>query len=212
MNLARYIPAGCGGLRCPPAQEPASIHDILPSNSRTIGNKMIKHRLFNRIAAVFAGLVVASASHAGTFSDSLPEFSGTGANGVETVGMFTFSVPANETILSARIDGTFGNSEITSTSVHSVYADGILIASCADMASFCWSTGPEAWSYSFSGAELGIFADGQVVITTDQTDCCTVRLGAMTLTGVTAAVPEPGTYAMLLAGLGLLTAVKRRKA
>lgn len=172
---------------------------------------MTKHqKMVGRIAAALAGCIVASASHAGTFSDTLPQFSGSGANTVQTVGVFTFDL-AGQAVTSSRIDGTFGNSLVSSTSVHSVFADGILVASCSDKTAFCWTTGPEAWSYEFTGAELDIFADGQVVLTTEQTDCCTVRLGTTTLSGVTSPVPEPETFGMLIAGLGILAALKRRR-
>lgn len=159
--------------------------------------------------ALAAGL--AGVAQAGSFSDTLPEFNGTGANITENMGTFNFTIPLGETTISASVSGTFGNSQTTSTSVHSVFADGILVASCPDRLAFCWTTGPVAWSHNFTGAELAIFADGMVVMTSTQTDCCVVREGAMSLRGLTAAVPEPSTYALMLAGIAAVGMFARRR-
>ncbi|MYM21051.1 PEP-CTERM sorting domain-containing protein [Duganella sp. FT135W] len=171
----------------------------------------MRYPRIGRIAAIVAALALAPATQAGTFSGSLPEFDGSGANGVETVGTIMFSIPSGEMAVSAVLSGMFGNSTVSSTSIHTVWADGVLVASCPDSSAYCWTTGPQAWSHTFTGAELSIFADGQVVITTNQTDCCVVREGEMSLRGVTAPVPEPESGLMLLAGLGLLSLLKRRR-
>ena len=160
---------------------------------------------------VAAGLI-ATAAQAGTISMTLPEYNGAGSYpATETVGTFSFAVPVGETIVGAVISGQFGNSSVSSTAVQTVMADGIAVATCPDTSAFCWNTGPEAWSYTFAPSQFGIFADGSVVVTDYQPDCCIIRLGETTLTLTTAPVPEPETYAMMLAGLGILGAAARRR-
>ena len=169
-----------------------------------------------RIAALFIAASFAHGVHAGTFSITLPEFSGDGTNTTQILGTFLFSVPTGETVTSAELEGHFGNSIVPTTSVHDVFADGILVASCASHDSPCWPLpgDPDPWHHVFTGAELSIFSDGKVVMTTTQYDCCDfaiVREGPMTLQGLTSAVPEPSSYALLLAGLaGVALAVRRR--
>lgn len=164
-----------------------------------------------RLCALTLSLGLGAASHAGTFSATLGEFNGDGSNTTQTWGTMTFAIPSGEAAISAMLSGTFGNSQVGSTSVHDVFADGILVASCPSQSAACWNGGPSVWSHTFTGAELSIFNDGIVIMTTTQNDCCVVREGALSLSGVTAAVPEPETFAMMLAGLGLLGFAARRK-
>lgn len=176
----------------------------------------MKIALTGRLAALLIAASFASGSYAGSFSATLPEFSGDGTNTTQILGTFVFDVPIGETVTSAELQGHFGNSVVPTTSIHDVYADGILVASCALHESPCWHLpgDPDPWHHDFTGAELSIFADGKVVMTTTQYDCCEfaiVREGAMTLQGLTSPVPEPTTGALVLAGLsGITLAVRRR--
>lgn len=170
-----------------------------------------------RTSCIVAGLLIAGASQAATFSVSLPAYDGAGVNGAtETIGTFNLGLPAGQSVLGATISGFFGNASEPSTAAQEIYADGVKVATCV-YGSDCWSNvdSPLPWSYTFTGSELGIFADGQVVLTDKQTDCCVIRLGETTLSGTfgsTPAVPEPSTYALMLAGLGALAWVSRRRA
>lgn len=177
-----------------------------------LGEKMEISKLV-RTCVLATGLAATGMANAGVFSASLPEFNGNGANGTESWGTLTFSIPLGESAVSAVLSGVFGNSQNATTSVHSVFADGILVASCPNTSALCWGSGPNPWSYTFSGAELSIFNDGMVVMTTTQTDCCVVREGALSLRGTTDAssVPEPSAMALALAGLLALRSTSRRR-
>lgn len=172
-----------------------------------------------RIAGLVSGLLLAGASHATQLT--LPEYDGNGVVGAtETIGTFDLGLPAGQSVISATISGFFGNSTSPSTAAQEIYADGVKVATCAYGAD-CWSNidQPLPWSYTFTGAQLdpfkGLFADGKIVLTDTQTDCCVIRLGTTTLdftTGPTPAVPEPGTYLMMLGGLAAMAWVSRRRA
>lgn len=167
-------------------------------------------------AAILMAVGFASTGRAGSFSDTLPEFSGNGSNTTQTLGTFVFNVPSGETVVSAVLQGHFGNSVVPTTSIHDVFADGILVASCPLHESPCWPLpgDPDPWQHVFTGAELSIFVDGIVVMTTTQYDCCDfaiVREGEMTLQGLTAPVPEPAQGVLALVGLaGIAWAMRRR--
>jgi hypothetical protein len=169
-----------------------------------------------RIAALLVAACFAHGVHAGSFSATLPEFSGDGTNTTQVLGTFVFSVPIGETVTSAELEGHFGNSIAPTTSVHDVFADGILVASCASHESPCWPLpgDPDPWHYVFTGAELSIFSDGEVVMTTTQYDCCDfaiVREGPMTLQGLTSPVPEPASCILMLAGVAGVALASRRR-
>jgi hypothetical protein len=172
--------------------------------------------LIGRIAALLMAASFANACYAGSFSATLPEFSGDGTNTTQILGTFVFSVPIGETVTWAELQGHFGNNVVPTTSIHDVYADGILVASCASHESPCWPLpgDPDPWRHVFTGAELSIFADGEVVVTTTQHDCsefAIVREGPVKLQGLTTAVPEPSSYALVLAGLAAVTSAVRRR-
>lgn len=167
-----------------------------------------------RASCLAATVLAASASQAGTFSSKLPAFDGAGNTGVtETIGTFLLTLTPGESVVSATISGFFGNVNSSSTAAQEIYADGIKVATCAYKAA-CWSNldDPIPWSYTFAADQFGIFADGKVVLTDKQTNCCVIHLDETTLSGITAAVPEPETYALMLGGLGALAWVSRRRA
>lgn len=168
-----------------------------------------------RASCLATCLLAAGASQAGTITATLPSYDGNGVVGAkETIGTFSFSVPAGQLVTGATISGFFGNTWASSTAAQEIYADGILVATCVYDAD-CWNNvdNPLPWSHTFTGSELGIFGDGSVKLEDLQTDCCVIRLGETTLVVTTAAaVPEPETYALMLGGLAVLAWAARRRA
>jgi hypothetical protein len=162
---------------------------------------------------VLAMLTAASLMPAAILTSTLPEYDGAGVwPATETVGTFTYTIPLGETILSATVTGTMGNSSSPTTAVMDVLVDGVLVAQCPDEAAACWSVaGPHPFSYSFLPAEFAVLLDNAADLTVNQLDCCVIRLGETTLTIVTGAVPEPGGFVLLAGGLGALVWRLRRR-
>lgn len=169
-------------------------------------------------------LLGTGSASAGVVTASLPLFNGSGINETQTWGTLTFTIPAAEFINpltdTAMFSGQFGNDDplygpvgqISGTSIHQVFADGIEIARC-DYADACYTGPGYMWNYILSGANLSILDDGEVVITTTQTDCCIVRQGPLTLMiGTTSVVPEPHQSSLLLGGLLIVYLQRKRLA
>lgn len=164
-----------------------------------------------KFPVAIAAMAIATVAQATTIIVSLPEFNGDGTITAQTVGTFNFVIPAGEHVVTARIDGQFGNSVTPSTATQTDLLDGVTVANCAGPGNFCWDSGPEAWSHVFFSSELAIFGDGNATLVANQTDCCVVRLGVSTLTLTTASVPEPATWGLMIVGFGLVGASTRRR-
>ena len=100
---------------------------------------------------------------------------------------------------------TWGNAAFPQSSAGAdVYIDSLLVAQCVRLAD-CWlnSTGTQSWSYAFSAADLatGILDDGIAMMRVVQTSDSVVRLGRLTIQGITR-VPEPSILTLM--GLGLI--------
>jgi hypothetical protein len=135
----------------------------------------------------------------------------------QAIGTFNFNL-AGLTIVSATLEGTFGNSSATSTAPVDVFADDSLVAQCLSVDP-CFQVGidPDPWSFLY--ADFSDLLDGLLDLSFIQTDKSITRLGETTLTIETAAVPdetpavpEPSIIVLFAVGLFGLGFARRRKA
>ena len=152
-----------------------------------------------KMALFAAATVLPSLAAAQTFT--LPEFNGDGNNGAITIGTFTFA--PGQTFTTALFQSNLGNSVIDSSSTGFLTLDGITVGTCPSTGA-CFNGPGLPISFAFSPGDLFNFADGSATLVYNQTGCCVIRLGESTLTlrAVQGAVPEPGTWAMMLIGFG----------
>lgn len=167
-----------------------------------------------RSISIATCLMAAGLAQAGTITSTLSAYTGKGITGrTETVGTFNFVLPEGQTILGATLEGLWGNTGSFTTAGQQISADGVLVATCS-LKTACAETktadsAARQWSYSFS--DFSVLQDGSLAITDLQTDCCVIRLGETKLTLITAAVPEPSTYALMLGGIGAVAWAARRR-
>jgi hypothetical protein len=155
----------------------------------------------------FAALAATTPANASVVISTLPEFNGNGTVANTFIGTFSYVIPAGETIVSATFESTFGNTQVNSSATGDVTVDGVIVGSCPGDGNPCWNGPGAPITYNFLSSEFTLLADGSADLFYNQTDCCTIRLGASTLTITTAAsdgVPEPSTWAMMLLGFGLV--------
>jgi hypothetical protein len=168
-------------------------------------------------AAMALLLGFAGNAQAATISLTLPEFNGdyysVGPYPYYTVGTYSYTIPAGEKVVSAKISGQWGNSTVTTTANNTIDLDGIEVADTYDFDPPPYSTPVTLWSYVFAPSQLGIFADGSAVLGTQMTSEYVIRMGETNLELTTAPcpVPEPTSMVLGLLGIGGALGLRRKK-
>ncbi len=160
------------------------------------------------------------AARAAILTNSLPEYNFDGEptfpNPANLVGTFSYTLPSDAKIVSAVIEGTFGNSIFSTSAGVDVYLDNVLVAQCIEFEQ-CWNgPGPVSWSFTFDDSNFFLLEDGTAMLTAAQTSEFVSRLGETTLTIETvsepsASIPEPTTTLGLLGLVGGLFSLRKSK-
>lgn len=154
---------------------------------------------------------------------TIPSYDGTASFGSPfptiSIGTFTFTIPAGESVYAGTISGTFGNNDVPGTTDTSAPADlfidngAVEVAECDDALSYsaaCDSgSSPTSWTYTFTKNDLKALSAeltaGSIDLSAVQNGVFTVNTGPVTLDLIT--TPEPGSFVLLggaIAGLALL--------
>jgi hypothetical protein len=127
----------------------------------------------------------------------------------ETIGTFTFSVPADALLTGVTISGLFGNNVFSPNTAPGVFTLGGVDVFTCNAGDPCWGSSTEtSWSYTFTAADLanlGSLDGGNVVFAVTQTGAGDIQTDFTTLT--LDYIPEPGSlavFASALLGMGLV--------
>lgn len=166
----------------------------------------------------------ASASNTAPSGDT-SDYEGVFYDGVSTfppasisIGTFSFTIPAGESVAGATISGTFGDVNIPTTTLTDLYVDGIDVAGCDSFDADC-ATGDNypslvSWSHTFTGSELTSLASDFSAGTLDFTAVQNFPFGEIVVgTPVLTidAVPEPGSILTLATVLAFAALGLRKK-
>jgi hypothetical protein len=179
---------------------------------------------------VFGLNAVSTVARGFTIIGTSPEVNAFGGGGW-MAALVEYSIPPGEEIVAAKIEGTFGNSEVSNTAPLDIYFGGrldsesgrlegsILIATCFSGQPCTSSQEPTPWSYVYNPSEFSVLVPDPEIggpsggnrlwIRNHPGDAGGMRLGFTTLTITT--VPEPSTGLLVIAGLVGLAGWRRAR-
>ncbi|QMW23372.1 PEP-CTERM sorting domain-containing protein [Sandaracinobacteroides saxicola] len=172
----------------------------------------MKYMMMGLAAVVLAGPAAAVRIVEREYRLSAPSFNGDGRDGEVVVARWQFGVMPDEVITKALFSSRFGNEVADSSSVGTVSVNGIEVGYCGGPGEACWDGPGAPIRFEFEQSQFARLL-GSIVVRYRQTDCCVIRLGSSELMIRTAqaVVPEPATWAMMIAGFGLVGMVVRRR-
>lgn len=158
-----------------------------------------------------------------TVTATLPDYNGSLRTSgfpasLGTIGTFNFAAPSGATVSSAFLEGTYGTAGASGfafgTASFDASIDGTSFTVCALNAANCYFDGAafRAFSILIPSSAYASLLDGTAALGLSQTSGNFVRFGTPTLRiNFLAAVPEPGTWAMMLLGFGAVGFSLRRR-
>ena len=163
-----------------------------------------------------AGVLATASDFSGTYFADSP-YNSSDSTYSETVATFAWSpasVPTSDTVV---ISGHWGIAQpdgyTYGTANSSLYANGVLVATCHSYDA-CWS-GPSLvdWSFSFTAAQVASFGGEITLVATANPDEGGFYYGSNQLSNMQlSAVPEPAPMATMLGALAVFGLMARRRA
>ncbi len=182
---------GCFGLACVPAASPSPSSVV--SNGLTFTNSTFSVTSAGGFAAIGSAPATPNVNNLGSFTLTGAPFTYTGSHFDLLV---SFTAPPGTTPSSVLVTDSL-TGVVTSTD-----NGGIFLDFDNTPKHFTFGSGDTAGSFDFDVNDVSVTAGHTVAVTG------TINLISPVVTGV---VPEPGTYVLLLAGIGALGFVARRR-